>query len=165
MKAETIFINSPEYQQAVNDNNELKEEEMKAEKEKEQLNILNKAKEHMQQTLFDRNVQEKSLTGGLSAVQQTTELVSMANNSLDEMGKKQDIVNKLSQEAVANKQLWGAFVQQCPQANEILHNERYDASLTTYQQIYQQFLTFKNQQLKPPVFVQQPVFNPDNSNF
>lgn len=63
--------------------------------------MMNKEKEHMQQTLFDRSVQEKALMGGLSAVWQTTELVKMVNTSLGEMSQKQDIVSKLSQKAVA----------------------------------------------------------------
>lgn len=64
--------------------------------------MMNKEKEHMQQTMFDRSVQEKALMGGLSAVWwQTTELVKMVNTSLGEMSQKQDIVSKLSQKAVA----------------------------------------------------------------
>ena len=161
-KAELEFVESPEYKNIVQGNEGIKEQTMRIEKETEQLNVLNKEKQHMQQTLYDRSVQEKSLTGGLSAVQQTTELVKMANASLDEMGQKQDIVSKLNQEAAANKQLWAAFVQMYPQANELLLNEKYNAALTTYQQLYQQFLSFKNQQLRQ-INVPQPQFV--NSNF
>lgn len=63
--------------------------------------MMNKEKEHMQQTMFDRRVQEKVLIGGLSAVWQTTELMKMVNSSLGEMCQKQDIVSKLSQKSVA----------------------------------------------------------------